>query len=323
MSLEHVCCPGCGADEASAFLTTCDERYESPEVFQYVRCHRCALLYLNPRPAPADLPDYYPAEYHAAWVDAAAASQLHRENAQRTALVTAACAELGRALDVGCGTGDFLAMLRERGWDVTGTEWSAGAAALTTARHGFPVLVGELDTLGLAEARFDLITLWHVLEHLPDPVAVLRECYRVLAPEGLLVVATPNAGSLALRVFGRHWYHLDAPRHLSLWTPALLVRVAESLGYQRVSVGSVLADHNAASWAMSAARALKRAIGRGPARALPSTGDARAPHDRPTRARLWAYDVLLGAALPLRAIEAALARPSTFEVVLRKAGYSG
>jgi SAM-dependent methyltransferase len=270
----------------------------------------------EPKTSAAELQRYYPDQYHAAWVEAAETdSHFCGEYAARTALVRSVCGVPGRALDVGCGTGDFLAMLRDTGWDVTGTEWSAGAAAQASARHGLNVLVGELDSLSLPSARYDVVMMWHVLEHLPDPVGVLKECARILAPSGFLVVATPNAESLALRVFRRYWYHLDAPRHVSLWSPRVLQRATEPLGYRTVRVSAVLTDHNSASWAMSLLRLSKRVLSRARDSARPqlSAGTSLGGSGKD-----FVYRVLSGGSLPLRAIENAAGRPSTFEVVLRK-----
>jgi SAM-dependent methyltransferase len=122
-----------------------------------------------------------------------------------------------RLLDVGCSSGVFLTRMRDLGWKVQGVDPDPVAAARAEAR-GISVFVGELRAAGFSAGAFDAITLNHVIEHALDPVGLLRECWRILAPGGQLVVITPNTQSLASRIWGRHWYHLDPPRHLFLFS---------------------------------------------------------------------------------------------------------
>ncbi len=118
----------------------------------------------------------------------------------------------GRVLDVGCGRGLFLRLLGERGYRVRGTELSA-----TTATHAcpeVPIDFGDPRPGRYPDGHFDLVSIWHVLEHLRSPDATLAACFRSLRPGGSLLVAVPNYGSWQARFGGEHWFHLDLPRHL-------------------------------------------------------------------------------------------------------------
>jgi len=137
----------------------------------------------------------------------------------------------GRVLDVGCGDGAFLALARGCGWDVLGLEPDP-KAALAAARRGLPVIDGDLARLDGQASVFDVITMAHVIEHVHDPVAVLRACHRLLKPGGTLWLETPNAGSLGLHLFAQDWRGLEAPRHLVLFTPAALRRVLRDAGFE-------------------------------------------------------------------------------------------
>lgn len=135
----------------------------------------------------------------------------------------------GRLLDVGCGGGAFLVWARRLGWEVVGVDPDPGAVRAARG-HGLEVHVGTLDEVELGAARFDAIVLNHVIEHVSDPVGTLAASRRLLRADGCIVVVTPNVHSLGHRLFGRHWLHLDPPRHLYLFSPESLRRCAVRAG---------------------------------------------------------------------------------------------
>jgi SAM-dependent methyltransferase len=143
-----------------------------------------------------------------------------------------------RVLDVGCGHGGLLSRLRDLGWDVEGTEVDGRAVAEARAR-GVPVHHGELADRAYPDDHFDLVHLGHVIEHVYDPVGLLRECRRLLKPGGGLVVLTPNARSWGHRHFGRDWRGLEPPRHLHLFDVDNLAVVARRAGFARVEARSL------------------------------------------------------------------------------------
>lgn len=127
----------------------------------------------------------------------------------------------GLILDVGCGRGDFLAMMAERGWKTIGLELDQRIAA-RGKRLSLDLRYGSLVTSKFPDDHFDAITLWHVFEHLRAPDETLKEAFRVLKQNGLLLIAVPNAASLQARSTGRHWLHLDPPFHLYHYSPSNL-----------------------------------------------------------------------------------------------------
>ena len=135
-----------------------------------------------------------------------------------------------RVLDVGCGRGLFLRMLRERGYRVRGTELSAATAA--QAYDDVVVDAGELFEGQFPDGSFELISIWHVLEHLSEPRRTLEICQRALLPGGRLLLAVPNFGSLQSRFGGVDWFHLDLPRHIFHFTPQTLAALLEASGYE-------------------------------------------------------------------------------------------
>lgn len=128
--------------------------------------------------------------------------------------------EHGRLLDIGCGNGSYLAMMKRLGWEVVGTEIDPKAADIATSSLGIFVHVGDLEDAPFEHASFDVITMSHVIEHVADPIEFLNTAARFLKPGGEMIVVTPNLSSLGSRIFGADWYYLDPPRHLYLFTPA-------------------------------------------------------------------------------------------------------
>jgi 2-polyprenyl-3-methyl-5-hydroxy-6-metoxy-1,4-benzoquinol methylase len=139
-----------------------------------------------------------------------------------------------RLLDIGCGSGEFLARMKEVGWTVVGHEIDPKAAA-GARKRGIEVVLGPLDPKSF-DGLFDAITMHHVIEHVHSPVEVLSICFRLLAPGGRLWMATPNADALGRRRFGAHWIGLDSPRHLIVFTRRSLELALRQAGFQRMQV---------------------------------------------------------------------------------------
>jgi 2-polyprenyl-3-methyl-5-hydroxy-6-metoxy-1,4-benzoquinol methylase len=144
----------------------------------------------------------------------------------------------GRLLDVGCGSGEFLTRMRQKGWRVQGTEFDPEAARKAGETHGIDVDLGDICDIGYAAEQFDAITARHVIEHVRDPGLFLAECWRILKPGGRLVFLTPNADSLGHRHFRARWRGLEQPRHLYLFNPRSMRAVFERRSVQGADVFS-------------------------------------------------------------------------------------
>lgn len=136
----------------------------------------------------------------------------------------------GRLLDVGCGSGRFLAKMRNFGWEVTGVEPDPKAVEVARKVLDIEVCQGTLEDTEFTQDSFDALTMSHVIEHVADPLVLLKECKRVLKPGGRLVLVTPNVESLGAWAFNQAWLHWDPPRHLFLFSPRTLTRCVESAG---------------------------------------------------------------------------------------------
>jgi len=145
----------------------------------------------------------------------------------------------GKLLDVGCGNGCFLNLMKKLGWEVTGIEPDAQAAKMARDCFSIPVKVDFLEKPSIPSNCFDVVTMKHVIEHVIDPLVILGECVRVLKDGGNLVVTSPNIESMGSLYFNRNWLHLDPPRHLHIFTVQTLRRCIESVGLRIKEVRTV------------------------------------------------------------------------------------
>lgn len=140
-------------------------------------------------------------------------------------------------VDLGCGRGDYLKRMKDLGWNVLGIEPDPVSAQLAK-KNGIDIFNGPLDKTGLADESADQITMQHVIEHLPNPIAYISECHRILKKGGRLVIYTPNLDSLGHRMFRESWLHLDPPRHLHLFSPKSLQAVLEKSPFNKFRIGT-------------------------------------------------------------------------------------
>jgi SAM-dependent methyltransferase len=218
--------------------------------FAVVQCQQCGLCFTNPRPSGDTIAQFYPAVYRPHRTPRPRSRRWFHRRAARKERQVLAWRGRGRLLDFGCGGGSFLAQMHRLDWQVTGLDICSAAIQRIRTELGLPALVGTLPHPELRPASFDLITMWHSLEHVHWPREVLREAYRLLVPGGRLVVAVPNIDSLPFRWFGLAWFGLDLPRHLTHFAPGTLQRMLEQVGFR---VGPIqMVRHG--DWLRSSAR---------------------------------------------------------------------
>ncbi|MGH7206387.1 MAG: class I SAM-dependent methyltransferase [Nitrospiraceae bacterium] len=138
----------------------------------------------------------------------------------------------GRILDVGCGPGKLLRVLRDWGWGVHGVDFSPVAVECAREKYGLEVRLGDLLQARYEDGYFDVVMFNHCLEHVYQPVETLREAYRILKPGGLLLIAIPNARSFESRLFGKWWVQWDVPRHLFHFTKQTMTRLLTKTGFR-------------------------------------------------------------------------------------------
>jgi len=228
--------------------------------FLIVECKACRLIRLEPRPSAEELAQYYPKSY---WYSSDKSihgklEQLYRRFVLRDHVNFVSRAihdsgETGLVLDVGCGGGLFLKMMREQGLPVLGLDNSVQAAKLAWKQNGVAVVCADLAHSPVLNGSCAAVTMFHVLEHLLDPVAYLHSARALLRPNGRLIVQTPNAASWQFLMFGEYWNGVDVPRHLINYRQKDLENVLEYAGFEIVRRKQFSLRDNPAGFASSAA----------------------------------------------------------------------
>jgi SAM-dependent methyltransferase len=200
----------------------------------YRRCRTCGLLTLDPLPTAQQVHDHYQprfrrGNYEVARRYAEPYRRVHSDLADWIDLRPAA-----RVLDVGCFTGELLAILADRGADVHGVEWQGDAVAIANERLGDRVRQGDIANVDLPAASFDAVTMMAVIEHVLEPKALIERTRELLKPGGRLYLETPNASSLAARVLRGAWPAVVPVEHIHLFTERALRLLLEHEGFEDV-----------------------------------------------------------------------------------------
>lgn len=260
-------CPLCGKEERGVLHSALKDRlFGAPGEWSLKECCHCGLVFLDPRPIPEDIGKAYATYYThsssalpdtlirrlrhyvrsgylesklgyatgatrlqriAGWL-----AYLHPEQREviESSVMYLPAKDRGRLLEIGFGTGEALSELRHMGWEVQGVDFDAQAVEIARLRYGLDVRLGSLENQRYSSNHFDVVTMSHVIEHMHDPVALLKECHRILKPDGVIIVITPNVNSLSHRLFGRSWRGLEPPRHLALFSRETMYRAARDAG---------------------------------------------------------------------------------------------
>lgn len=277
--LEEVvvsCCPLCGLEGVPLYSGLADHYGNAPGKWGYLRCADCDLVWLDPLPSIEDLSEFY-AKYYPRFTADEGASNLNFRKSIKEAILAGSfgygdqenyCKKKkmgwlfglfsplrnrvgrtimfidghrrGRLLDVGCGIGTYLSLMRQLGWDVAGVEPSTEAAAVAREKSNLQVFVGTLEEAMFQNDTFDVITMHHVLEHLRDPLGTLSECLRILRPGGQIVVITPNIKSLGHTIFKKCWVEIAPPWHTYLWSPRILRSCVDKIGFTSVGCNTMI-----------------------------------------------------------------------------------
>jgi 2-polyprenyl-3-methyl-5-hydroxy-6-metoxy-1,4-benzoquinol methylase len=233
-------CPVClSSSTSSANLTGRDVLFEtSTKTFNLSCCSSCGCLFIDPLPGDAEIGGFYPLQY---WWKASSGILKSLEGAYRKMalrdhvkfIVKAASGPAPHLLDVGCGSGTLLGLMKDRGFQVRGFDSSSEASRIAKSESGIDVVVGtRLHDARFGDESFDVVTLFHVMEHVTDPRSVLTEVRRILRPMGRLVLQVPNIESWQFRLFGVRWYGLDVPRHVINYSNHAMQRLLTESGFK-------------------------------------------------------------------------------------------
>lgn len=310
-------CLLCGSPKHARLFRASDRLYHTTtRQFDVVRCGQCGLVRLDPQPDPQELMRYYPDNYWFA-PDESAASRMEeayrrlvlRDHVKFVERALRDSSARGPLLDVGCGGGLFLGMMRERGFRVLGLDFSRDAAAIAWSRHRAPAVCAMLEHAPFRAGSVAGLTMFHVVEHLYDPRAYLAAAHELLAPDGRLVVQVPNAACWQFRLLGRSWNGVDVPRHLFDFRDRDLEMLMTACGFEVVRRKYFSLRDNPAGLASSVAPSLDPMARR--VRRMKESPGARLAKD-------LVYLGLVAAALPFTALEAAFRAGSTVMIEARR-----
>jgi ubiquinone/menaquinone biosynthesis C-methylase UbiE len=239
---ENDPCSSCGRNYFNRLFPALD--FDSGKVsFGLIECDFCHLVRTNPIPTDAELEKYYSLPYYGSGTDKfiglaemltfcsnyfRSRSILSHLRGGKKSLANTPI----NILDIGCGRGHLLKFLKRKGYDCYGIE--RADFPKDTEIENIHMYKQEIEDIGFSENFFDAILIWHVLEHAGDPISMIRETARVLRPGGLLTIAVPNFGSFQARFFREDWFHLDLPRHIHHFTPAILLRILDENGFSSI-----------------------------------------------------------------------------------------
>ena len=259
--METVVCNMCGNKDHIEFYPGRDRLYGLEGSFYIVRCLRCGLVYTNPRPNEKEIGVCYPSKNYYSYQDHESESlfrslrrliiekyysdnSLNRSESKYNPFFKMAVCLMrarvggipafmpgGRILDVGCGSGETLKILKDIGWDAWGLEIDKKAVEIGK-RKGLNIKYGSLLSNKFPPEFFDVVRFWHVFEHLDRPRETLQEVYKTLRRGGELIIGVPSLSSLQSKIFGQRWYHLDIPRHLYHFTKKTLSNMVASEGFR-------------------------------------------------------------------------------------------
>ncbi len=252
LEMTLVDCHVCGSDHVKLLAVGEDFEYRtSPDSFLAVRCQGCGLVYMRHRPQMSELDRIYPPDYHAFNFSSKQFGLIYNVRRKLEAKrLLQACRGLGdhaKILDVGCGNGFHLQLLRDFGkasWQVEGIDMS-DYAVRAGRQQGLTIHHGSVQSADLAAGTYDLALMIATIEHLDDPFTVLQSVRKLLKPGGRVVIVTDNTDTLDFKIFHqRHWGGYHFPRHWNLFSPATMKQLAANVDMQVASLSTIVSPVN-------------------------------------------------------------------------------
>ena len=241
-------CPICGSEKSHTSIT-CEDFTVSHEKYEIRECDNCTFKFTSPRPNTNDLGKYYKSEEYVSHTDTkkGLVNSVYHLVRNFTLLkklrLVLRYAKPGNILDYGCGTGAFLEICKKSKWNVFGIEPDFDARAIAQNRLGKDLVDGpESFSILYENEKMDVITLWHVLEHIPDLNGFFNFIDLKLSDKGTLIVAVPNCNSFDAKHFKSYWAAYDVPRHLWHFTPNTITDLFRKKGFKKVNTLPMVFD---------------------------------------------------------------------------------
>lgn len=229
-------CPICNHEELKDLFSSIDTAPNSGrgESFTITKCLKCNVAFTNPMPDENSISNYYPKEYYGSENKKFSSlfEKLIVEFRRLRAKEVESICPSGTVLDVGCGRGWMLSILKDAGYTVIGTELTEGSATFAKKNLLLDIRVGKFEDLNIRDSSVDVLTMYHCFEHLHSPKEILKKAKSVLKDDGYLLISVPNFGSLQSQLSKGKWFHLDVPRHLYHYSVGSLESLIEEAGFE-------------------------------------------------------------------------------------------
>ena len=239
-------CPICESKKAYTKLT-CIDNTVSKEQFEIKECESCGFNYTDPRPKAEELGRYYESVDYVSHSDTSKGlvnflyQKVKKHTLRKKVGLINSLSKKGYILDIGSGTGDFLNACKTNGWKTMGVEPSKNARDLSIKKHQL-VIKEESEIETIEEKSFEIISLWHVLEHVPDLNNRIKEIDKLLKKDGRVIIAVPNRMSYDAERYQKNWAGYDVPRHLYHFSPNDIKKLFGNYGFQIEQVKPMLFD---------------------------------------------------------------------------------
>ncbi|HUI63792.1 MAG TPA: class I SAM-dependent methyltransferase [Bacteroidota bacterium] len=241
-----ITCGICGGIDLTFLYSARDINFgTTAEEFSVMECPACGVVQTVPRPPEDSLAKYYPASYYPQTETEAREYEriIGRFQREKVKLMRR-YRQTGMVLDVGCGAGYFVREASMAGYSAEGVEFSHQAVEFAKAHCKVHAVEGDVLEVSFGDRKFDIVTLWNVLEHLPHPAESIQKIHSLLKPGGILIAAVPNFCSFQARVFRDRWYHLEVPRHLYHFGPDSLAKLLRNQGFSILGLSHYSSENN-------------------------------------------------------------------------------
>lgn len=246
--MEKVSCPVCNSNDFKKLFKAKNVIYHLPGVFDIVKCRNCGLIMTNPRPTKQEIGKYYPdnyGPYKMAYKNTDNSKKaiskkgellrllkkLYRAFMQSNSTKIPKFSKPGKVFELGCGVGNELKELKDAGWEAEGVEMDRVCVDYAN-RNDLNVECGRLEDFDFGENRYDLITAFFVLEHVHNPIDVLKKLRRMIKDSGYFVFSIPNLDSWEFSFFKGNWQALDPPLHLFHYKKSVIKKILDLCGFK-------------------------------------------------------------------------------------------
>ena len=244
--INSIKCPWCGSEKKQIHLWLKDE-FLTLEEFQIYECLKCGLLYTEPRPNKESIGNYYKSEEYYSHQENKKGfipriyERIKAINLKHKYKIATQDINIGQLLDIGCGVGDFLHTAEQHGWECTGVEPAEEAIEIAKKRTKAKLISSE-DLQNIENETFDVITMWHVLEHVDNLKWQIEQLFRLVKTNGRVVIAIPNYKSADAEYYKEKWAAYDVPRHLNHFNKEVISKIFKMSGFDLIKTDKLVWD---------------------------------------------------------------------------------